>query len=252
MNVNYGMHLVLISFLVVVQNAFLPSCFVSAFSASDIGKANFLKYRDALPSDIDPVKANGYSSLFKLSENPKLELVRTLSSEEIDTDKVDSLVSLLQSRGKGFSAPMVDGEWIRVYARSGKKGPRLQKFVEGKKLREFSNFDTKKMEFVNISKTPNGNGELKATVKYTTTRDGFTKKADGKGIVLRRIMCDIIGASFEYWKLPKLPLPIRSKGGFLDFLYLDEDMRITRGNRGGLFIHYRPEFFEAVKNVVTR
>jgi len=155
-------------------------------------------------------------------------------------------VSLLESRGKGFSAALVDGEWIRVYARSGKRGPKLQKFVEGRKLREYSNFDAKKMEFENISKTPRGNGELKATVKYNTTREAFTITADGKSIVLRRIMCDIIDANFKYWKFPTLPLPIRSKGGYLDFLYLDQDMRITRGNRGGLFIHYRPEFFKKV------
>jgi len=151
----------------VVQVAFLPCLFVSALSAIDTGKAKFLKYRDALPSSIDPVKANGWSAIFKLSEDPKQELISALSSSEIDADKIDTLVSLLESRGKGFSSALVDGEWIRVYARSGKRGPKLQKFVEGRKLREYSNFDAKKMEFENISKTPRGNGELKATVKVS-------------------------------------------------------------------------------------
>ena len=29
-------------------------------------------------------------------------------------------------------------------------------------------------------------------------------------------------------------------------LYLDDDMRITRGNRGGLFVHFRPDFLSKV------
>ena len=55
-----------------------------------------------------------------------------------------------------------------------------------------------------------------------------------------------MGASFKYRSLPRLPLPIRAKGGYLDFVYLDEDLRITRGNRGGLFIHVRPGMLEKI------
>jgi hypothetical protein len=80
-------------------------------------------------------------------------------------------------------------------------------------------------------------------LQYVPVPEGFTKGADGS-IVLRRIMCNIINASFKYGKFPTLPLPLRAKGGYLDFLYLDQDMRITRGNRGGLFIHFRPEFLD--------
>ena len=67
---------------------------------------------------------------------------------------------------------------------------------------------------------------------------------DGK-VVLRRISCDIVGASWKFWFFPKIPLPLRVKGGSLDFVYMDEDIRITRGNRGGLFVHFRPEFLKA-------
>ena len=73
--------------------------------------------------------------------------------------------------------------------------------------------------------------------------DNFETSVDGK-IVIRRIGCDIIDVSFKYWKLPKLNIPLRPKGGYLDVLYLDEDIRVTRGNRGGLFVHFRPEFLE--------
>jgi hypothetical protein len=39
---------------------------------------------------------------------------------------------------------------------------------------------------------------------------------------------------------------MKKKGGYLDFLYLDDDMRVTRGNNGGLFIHLKPEFAKKV------
>lgn len=63
----------------------------------------------------------------------------------------------------------------------------------------------------------------------------------------KRISCDIVDASIKLWKLPTIPLPLRAKGGWLDFLYLDEDMRITRGNRGGLFVHVRPSLVSQVR-----
>lgn len=83
-------------------------------------------------------------------------------------------------------------------------------------------------------------------IQYTPVAKNFDKTADGK-IVLRRIACDIIGATFKYKKLPKLSLPfLKKKGGYLDFLYLDDDIRVTRGNKGGLFVHFKPEYYEKV------
>lgn len=39
-----------------------------------------------------------------------------------------------------------------------------------------------------------------------------------------------------------VPLPIKTDGrGFVEWLYLDEGLRITRGNKGSVFIHTRDE-----------
>merc|ERR1712127_352187 len=132
-----------------------------------------------------------------------------------------------------------------VLSKQGQKSARLQKIVDkkGKAQNNFSNFNVKEMKFYNENATPRGNGKIEAVVKYDTSTDAFSKTADGK-IVLRRISCDIVGASFKYWKLPTIPLPLRRKGGYLHFAYLDEEMRVTRGNRGGVFVHFRPEFLE--------
>ena len=61
-------------------------------------------------------------------------------------------------------------------------------------------------------------------------------------------LCSKCGAAAApEWELPRPPacrlsLPIKTDGrGFVDWLYLDEDFRITRGNKGSVFVHTREE-----------
>jgi hypothetical protein len=68
---------------------------------------------------------------------------------------------------------------------------------------------------------------------------------DGK-IVLRRIIVKLVNAFIKIWKLPGLPIPVPRKKGYLDVIYLDDDLRVTKGNRGGLFVHMRPSYLEKV------
>ncbi len=32
-----------------------------------------------------------------------------------------------------------------------------------------------------------------------------------------------------------------AQAGFVDWLYLDEDVRVTRGSKGSLFVHFKEE-----------
>lgn len=221
---------------------------------TEVGTENFHKLKSSLPKDINVVAAGGYNNLLKLAADPKAELVtlikNSLSSSGGKVDctvdgKIDALVALLESQGKGFNSVMVDGEWAPVLSRQGKKSARLQKVISKrqKSTSAFSNFHVKNMEFDNLSYTPRSNGLLKAVVKYNPVAKNFDKGIDGK-IVLRRISCDITAVTFKYWKLPTLRVPLKTDQGFLDFLYLDDDIRVTRGNRGGLFVHFRPTFLE--------
>ena len=41
------------------------------------------------------------------------------------------------------------------------------------------------------------------------------------------------------WKPLRVPLPLKGEG-WLDVTFLSPEMRVTRGNRGGLFVHLRP------------
>lgn len=243
-------------FVIAAAATIFPACAL-VVPASPVAKANFQKYRPALPVDLDVVSAGGWNTLVKLSEDPKSELstliMQSLQSKDqkinyTESGKIDALVALLQSRGKGFDSDLVDGEWLAVLTRSGKKSPSLQKLVDKseKAKRATSNFDVKEMTFENINYTPHGRGVFRGIVKYNPVAENFERSADGKGIVIRRIACDIIKATFKYWRLPRIPLPLRRKGGYLDFLYLDEDMRVTRGNRGGLFVHFRPAYLDKI------
>jgi hypothetical protein len=221
---------------------------------NEVGKANFAKLKPYLPKDFDVVSAGGYHRVMQLACDPKSELVTLIvnnlrasggESAYNDEGTIDALVALLQSKGVGFSSTVVDGEWTPVLERQAKKSSKIQKILSKKQksLKAFSNFTAKGLEFENISYTRRGNGVLKALVKYLPVAEGFDKGPDGK-IVLRRVMCDIVDASFKYWKFPKVTLPLKRKGGYLDFLYLDNDIRVTRGNRGGLFVHFRPEYLQ--------
>lgn len=221
---------------------------------SEVGKDNFSKFKASLPEDTDVVKVGGYDNLMKLAVDPKAELV-TLIKNNLSSSggkmnyvvdgKIDGLVALLQSQGKGFNSVMVDGDWSPVLARQGKKSPRIQKAFNKreKATKALSNFHVEAMEFENLSYTPRSNGVTKAVVKYNPVAENFEIGIDGK-VVLRRIACDITDVTFKYWKLPTIPIPLKRSGGYLDFLYLDNDMRITRGNRGGLFVHFRQAFLE--------
>jgi hypothetical protein len=64
--------------------------------------------------------------------------------------------------------------------------------------------------------------------------------------VLRRIVCQIVKAFVKWWRLPGLPLPLPKRKGYLDVIYLDNDIRVTKGNRGGFFVHFRPSYLDKV------
>ena len=42
---------------------------------------------------------------------------------------------------------------------------------------------------------------------------------------MRRVKADIDKVTFKYKNLPTIRLPLKKKGGFLDFLYLDDEGR---------------------------
>lgn len=54
-------------------------------------------------------------------------------------------------------------------------------------------------------------------------------------------------ASCLYRGLPRIPLPLKVSGGWLEFLYVDQDMQVARGNAGGVFVLVRPRLLESLR-----
>ena len=222
------------------------------------GAVNYRKLKaSGYMADFDPVASGGFNRVFKLSEDPKAYLMEALRSSYSGTSGIESATAstamdvktcmdLLAGESKGYDSEKVAGSWVLVYSQNSKKSPSLQKLIgKSEKIgRAFSNFDTSSFTFDNLSYTKRGNGVLKATVEYQPTGEGFSKSESGE-ITVRRIKADITDVSFKYKSLPTLPIPLKKKGGYLDFLYLDDDLRITKGNRGGVFVHVRKEMIDS-------
>lgn len=124
------------------------------------------------------INVGGFDNIYKLAADPKSELVKLVLDNLRSTNgagsftsgkhgKMDALIALLQSQGKGFSSVKVDGAWDEVLSRQGKQSTKSQKFVGGKKktVRPTSNFNVMSMDFDNTVLTPRGNGVLTANVK---------------------------------------------------------------------------------------
>lgn len=146
---------------------------------TEVGKANFAKSKASLPDALSIVSFGGFDNIHKLAADPKAELVKLVmdnlratggSGSYSTNGKIDALVALLQSKGEGFNSIKVDGEWLEVLSRQGKTSTKSQKFVGDKKktVRPTSNFNVKKMDFINTVLTPRGNGLLVANVKVSS------------------------------------------------------------------------------------
>lgn len=233
-----------------------------------LAAANFETLRPAMMhnnNDVNVVEAGGWYSLQQHAADPKGLLVQYMMRDTTCSNSnnscninLNAVVALLGASGKGFDSDLVDGEWTLVVNQQGSKSPVSQKLVakmasaaaavrRRKKIRSFdsgADFDVSQQQFYGRAALLKY-GMLRSTVNYRPVADNFYTNSQKK-IVLRRIACDLVGASWKFWKLPTLPLPLRKKGGFLDFVFMDSDMRITKGNRGGLFVHARPAFLETL------
>lgn len=231
-------------------------------ATAELGASNFAQLKPQLDmSKIDLVELGGWHVLETLAADPKGVLrnilrqqqqndnhnVARTTKDDPNAAQLDAIVSLLAALGKGYDAELLDGDWRLVLQRQGKKSPRVQQLVgRVEKMGKTENvFNVAKLQFKGTALLFGAAWALvSSTVQYRPVAAGFTTTRDHK-IVLRRIACDIVKAFIKIWKLPGLPLPfLKRKGGFLDFWYLDKDLRVTSGNRGGLFVHARPEYVQ--------
>lgn len=230
-------------------------------AVSELAARNFALWRPYLPSWFQVVPAGGWATVQSLAADPKGRLIQLIQEQLVadgagkETSDMEwtTLLALLHAQGRGFDSQLVDGPWKLVVQRQGQHSPRVQKLVgrveSGRTLNSNSDFSVDKLQFFGTVKVLRGLGKLSSTVQYLPVAQAFeSRKVDkSTSIILRRIACDITKATWKFWKLPTVPLPfLKRKGGYLDFVYLDHDLRITRGNRGGWFVHARPDFVETI------
>lgn len=222
-----------------------------AFSAVASSSKNFDILKPNLPQDLDIVGVGGWHHLSQLAnggeKSVKEQLVEWIvqddDSNAKDTSTLLGLVALLQAEGKGYDSALIDGEWQMVLSQSNKKkSPRIQRvFDNNKAAMNYFHVDEGTFEGdVRLLKF----GHLKSFVSFKPAAENYGVVPGTNKIFLRRIQCDITGASWKFGRLPTLPLPLKRTGGWLDILYLDADVRVTRGNRGGLFVHMRPDYLK--------
>jgi len=167
-------------------------------------------------------------------------------------DEFTQLVDDLWAESRGYDSDVVEGIWTPVLTLPGKKSRKQQSLV-GNKVEKAGlatdEFVIRDGEIRVTVPTPRGNGMIEGLLAFEPSSENYSVSSEGNNgkIVLRRIAVDNVKATFKYKFLPKLFVPgFRKKGGYLDFIYLDEDVRVTKGSLGGTFVHMRKEYLERV------
>lgn len=129
-----------------------------------------------------------------------------------------------------YSDDLLDGCWVLAYAHGGRIASLAHRALLGGRKRQI--FDTADSTIRNVV-TIGSNKALHTVVKFAPTAE----PAEDGGIV--RLEANISEACLKYWSIA-IPVPLRGQG-YMDLLYVDEDVRVTRGNRGRTFVHFRPD-----------
>ena len=163
------------------------------------------------------------------------------TAEGLSDEVVEELLRRVEAQADAsvaFEDEKIQGEWQLVYQRNAKKATNSQKALTG--LPAFANFmraeDGTKI-FRNLV-TVSSRVTVVADVAYTQP-DSDQPEGRLGSVIDGGVVEVILGRRFG-WKPLRVPLPIKGVG-WLDVTYLSDTMRVTRGNRGGVFVHLRPE-----------
>lgn len=163
---------------------------------------------------------------------------------------VEALISKVEdSASSSFEEATILGEWQLVWQRNAKQATRSQKALSP--LPQYSNFitdETGKKIFRNIVQVSKQRCRVIADVAYTLPESEAPIRL---GSTICAASLEIaVGRRFG-WKPLRIPLPLNGVG-WLDVTYLSADMRVTRGNRGGVFVHMRDSILTREAAEATR
>lgn len=171
-------------------------------------------------------------TLFILTKDIPLKTRLLEAIEQQDDDMVFQLVQLMEADSptqKPARSSLTGGKWRQIWTRQSDTAAALQK-LGSKQSNGFQIIDLDA-------------GELQNLVQFSSWAR-LSATATCKAISDTRTEVFITDAGFYLGPL-KIPISVpRSEGrnpGFVEWLYLDEDIRITRGSQGSYFIHRREE-----------
>ena len=180
-----------------------------------------------------------------------LQLRDVLNEAPLPDAAVEALIEQVEQEAAPaiFDKDRILGEWQLCWQQNAKEATKSQKALAP--LPQYSNFitdDNGKNVFRNIVQVTKSRVKVVADVEYSTPT-GEQPSRLGSTICAASLEL-AIGRRFG-WKPLKIPLPLRGVG-WLDVNFLSDDMRITRGNRGGLFVHLRPRLLTREEAEATK
>ena len=131
------------------------------------------------------------------------------------------------------------GEWRQVWQRTAKEGTTSQKVLSPASQKLYQNFivdDEGQTIFRNLVQVTKNRVRVVFDVAYDLP-DGESSPPRLPSTIKTARLELKLGRRFG-WKPLRIPLPLKGEG-WLDVTYLSDEMRITRGNRGGVFVHMR-------------
>jgi len=160
----------------------------------------------------------------------------------LDDATVESLI--VQAEEEADGSLQIDerlaGEWRQVWQRTAKEGTASQKALSPVSQKLYQNFivdadgETIFRNVVQVTKKRIG---VIFDVKYEAA-DAAREPPNRLPSTIKTARMEVkLGRRFG-WKPLRIPLPLKGEG-WLDVTYLSDELRITRGNRGGVFVHMR-------------
>ena len=163
---------------------------------------------------------------------PLKKLLDTIKSKKRSDDEIETCIESLIAENSGINAPAKSqvalGAWRLLWTKQAKNANPLQRALAGQ-VKNWQIISSKGSRVENrVSILP-----------------GFRVRglADSKAEGLDRTRVDINEVFIELGPF-RFDLPVRGENGFIDWLYLDEDIRITRGSKGSIFVHRRDQSVE--------
>eukprot|EP00747_Dinoflagellata_sp_TGD_P184458 gnl/TRDRNA2_/TRDRNA2_40074_c0_seq1.p1 gnl/TRDRNA2_/TRDRNA2_40074_c0~~gnl/TRDRNA2_/TRDRNA2_40074_c0_seq1.p1 ORF type:complete len:315 (-),score=49.71 gnl/TRDRNA2_/TRDRNA2_40074_c0_seq1:336-1280(-) len=178
-----------------------------------------------------------------------LQVQNTAPSEALSNEAVQALIRKVEeaSAPVAFDKRTALGDWQLCFQLNTKEAPASQKALAA--LPQFSNFLTNVDGidvFRNIIHVTKNRVRVVADVAYTEPGLDSDKPGRLNSTISAAYMQVQMGKRFGLQPL-RIPLPLQGKG-WLELTYLSNEMRISRGNRGGLFVHLRPHLLTNATN----